>query len=183
MDTKQANIRLADKLIREKGYNAFSFNDISVALGIKNASVHYHFPTKVSLGIAVLKQHKSNLERFRLQHLSANPLETLQEFIEVYSRLKAENRICIVGSLAPDILTLDTEMTSALTEFAEETVDFLSGVLNQGLNHKVFHFKQAPRTKALMIISTLLASLQLTRLTNEEDFNKIKETIITEILK
>ena len=39
----------AQELIQNKGYNGFSFRDVADAVGIKSASIHYHFPTKSDL--------------------------------------------------------------------------------------------------------------------------------------
>ena len=34
----------AEKRIRSVGYNAFSFRDLADDVGIRSASIHYHFP-------------------------------------------------------------------------------------------------------------------------------------------
>ena len=46
MNTREKIILLGDNLIRKKVIMPFSFGDISKELGIKNASIHYHFTTK-----------------------------------------------------------------------------------------------------------------------------------------
>ena len=61
MSKREEIIQLADTLIRQKGYNAFSFYEISDKVGIKTASIHYHFPAKSDLGIAVVDLHIKNL--------------------------------------------------------------------------------------------------------------------------
>jgi len=45
---------LAETLIQTRGYSAFSYQDIADSLGIRKASIHYHFPSKTDLGIAVV---------------------------------------------------------------------------------------------------------------------------------
>ncbi len=60
-DTRETIIALADQLIRTKGFNAFSYADISAPLDIKNAAIHYHFPNKADLGIAVIEQEIAKL--------------------------------------------------------------------------------------------------------------------------
>src|SRR5690606_40708940 len=52
-DTAQQIIDLAEDAIATKGYSAFSFREIAALMGIKSASIHYHFPTKPHLGLAV----------------------------------------------------------------------------------------------------------------------------------
>ena len=56
MDTRTSILNLAEKLIRTRGYHAFSYQDISKPLKIKNAAVHYHFPAKADLGLAVIQR-------------------------------------------------------------------------------------------------------------------------------
>ena len=52
-DTRSEIVRLASELIRSIGYNAFSYTDISQKLHIKNAAIHYYFPSKSDLGVEV----------------------------------------------------------------------------------------------------------------------------------
>ena len=71
--TKHQIILLADELFRTKGYNAFSYSDISKPLGIKNAAIHYHFPNKRDLANEIVRFHIENFERFKdkIQHKEA----------------------------------------------------------------------------------------------------------------
>ena len=48
METKDKIRNLAEELIRTKGYNAFSYADLSAPLQIKNAAIHYHFPSNAA---------------------------------------------------------------------------------------------------------------------------------------
>jgi len=48
-------VDLAEALIQSRGYSAFSYQDISDRLGIRKASIHYHFPSKTDLGVAALQ--------------------------------------------------------------------------------------------------------------------------------
>lgn len=181
MDTRTEIIRLGDSLIREKGYNAFSFADISKQLKIKNASIHYHFPTKTSLGLAIVQEHHSRLEQLKTKTESKDPIEKLNAFLSIYSTAKTENKICIVGSLATDLYTIEPQMQNGLKKLAESILKWVIEILKEGKNKKVFQFNTTDRTKALMIVTNMLAAVQLTRLTNKQDFKKIKETIINDL--
>ena len=57
MNTQQAILDLAQELIQTKGYNSFSYSDISKELDIQRASIHYYYPTKADLGKAVTKMY------------------------------------------------------------------------------------------------------------------------------
>ncbi|KUJ81362.1 TetR/AcrR family transcriptional regulator [Ruegeria profundi] len=47
----------AEREIRKNGFDGVSFRDIASAIGVKSASVHYHFPTKADLGAEVTKRY------------------------------------------------------------------------------------------------------------------------------
>jgi len=181
MDTRTEIIRLGDSLIREKGYNAFSFADISRQLNIKNASVHYHFPTKTALGLAIVEEHLNRLQQLKTKTAGKNPVEKLNAFLSIYSAAQTENKICIVGSLATDFYTVEPEIQNALKGLADNILSWVTEILKEGKNKKVFQFNTNERTKALMIITNMLAAVQLTRLTNKHDLKEIKETILHDL--
>ena len=43
-DTREQIIDRASELMMQRGFNGFSYSDISAPLGVKNAAIHYHFP-------------------------------------------------------------------------------------------------------------------------------------------
>ncbi|PGY05869.1 TetR/AcrR family transcriptional regulator, partial [Bacillus sp. AFS031507] len=57
-------IDLAMQLIQQKGYVAFSYDDISKQLGVTKASIHYHFEKKEDLGAAITDKIMQRLDRF-----------------------------------------------------------------------------------------------------------------------
>lgn len=183
MDTREQIIQLADNLIRDKGYNAFSFYDISKSVGIKTASIHYHFPAKSDLGVSVIEQHINNLNLLREKFNSKSPVEKLDKFFSIYSSIKNENKICLVGSLATDFNTLDKKIKDKLKIFSDNMLDWVSEFLQEGRNSNMFQFEGLPRTKAMMIISNMLAIVQLSRLTSDKDFKTVKDTIKQELIK
>ncbi|KFJ90149.1 TetR family transcriptional regulator, partial [Pseudomonas sp. 1-7] len=50
-------IQTAENLMRTRGYTAFSYADLSEAVGIRKASIHHHFPTKEDLGAAIVEEY------------------------------------------------------------------------------------------------------------------------------
>ncbi|MGF1476961.1 MAG: TetR/AcrR family transcriptional regulator [Geminicoccaceae bacterium] len=49
----------AERRMRRGGYEAVSFRDIAGDAGIKSASVHYHFPQKADLAVALIERYGS----------------------------------------------------------------------------------------------------------------------------
>ena len=58
-NTREQIINKAAQLMLQRGLNGFSYRDISEPLGVKNAAIHYHFPSKADLVLALIaKQEK-----------------------------------------------------------------------------------------------------------------------------
>jgi AcrR family transcriptional regulator len=55
-DTRETILRAARTRARAHGYGGLNFRDLATDVGIKSASIHYHFPTKADLGAAVAKR-------------------------------------------------------------------------------------------------------------------------------
>jgi len=182
MNTREQIIRIADNLIREKGYNAFSFYDISKKVGIKTASIHYHFPLKSDLGVAVIEQHIDNLSTIIEKYKSKSPTDRLDKFFSIYVAIKNENKVCLVGSLASDLNTLDEQVQIKLKTFTELMFNWVCTFLDEGRNSKAFTYEGSPRTKSVMIISNLLALLQLSRLSYDQEFKSVIDTIKLELI-
>lgn len=181
MSTKQIIIETADHLIRSNGFNAFSFSDISDKIGIKTSSIHYHFPSKSDLGVATIKEHIRRFEALKSELKNKSPLIKLKGFLAIYSQVKSENKVCLVGSLATDLNTVDEPIKKELKIFAALVLDWMTQVLAEGKKQKIFEFTSTPRTKALMVITNILAIIQLSRLTGPQDFELVKETILKEL--
>ena len=181
MSKREEIIQLADSLIRQKGFNAFSFYEISDIVGIKTASIHYHFKTKSDLGVAVANKHIDNLQILIDRSKGDSPTQKLHNFFSIYENIKEENNVCLVGSLATDFRTLDEKIQERLKALSDMILSWVEEILLQGKAQKEFRYNGESRTKALMIVSNMLASVQLIRVTEQSDFEKIKQQIIIDL--
>lgn len=180
-ETKDKIVALADHLVRTKGFNAFSYKDISAPLEIKNAAIHYHFPAKTDLGVEVVDQEiaKFHMQTNRWKNLPEN--EQLKKLTEVFRRHSREGNICLMGSLAPDFVTLEPAMQAKVQEMAGDIVSWLTQCLEQGRKKKLIHFKGAANARALIIISNLQASLLLSRVMGPSAFRLIAEQLMDDL--
>ncbi|GAA0886519.1 autorepressor PsrA [Sphingobacterium siyangense subsp. cladoniae] len=183
MTTREYIIQTADDLIRDKGYNAFSFIDIANVVGIKKPSIHHHFPHKTDLGIAVIGYHLENLNNIKQEFSDKTSIEKLDSFLSIYSDIKYHNKVCLVGSLSTDYNTLEPEIQNKLKEFSDTMLDWVCDFLKEGKREGTFNFNEAPRTKAILIISNMVAIVQISRLTSDKDFNLVTKSIKKELLK
>ncbi|MHC6200464.1 TetR family transcriptional regulator [Elizabethkingia miricola] len=181
MSTREKIILLGDNLIRMKGYNAFSFSDISKELGIKNASIHYHFPTKTTLVIAIIQKHLILLEKFKQRVGNESPVQKIIKFLSVYTAAKSEGRISILGSLSNDYFSFEPEVQTELKILTDNTLNWLTDTLKDGKKEGDFKYNMDHRTKALMIITNILGAEHLSRITYQHNFQEIKNTIIDDL--
>ena len=167
-DTKTEILDLAENLLLDRGFNGFSYADISSVLRIKNAAVHYYFPSKSDLGIAIIQRAK---ERFagwtrgeRMAGRSA--AEKLEAFFRLYLRfLEAGQQVCLGGALETDFKTLPAEMQIETQKFASSFLVWMEEVLEEGREKRLFSFPGEAKDQAIVILSSLQGALQMTRAT------------------
>lgn len=181
MNTKERIIQLADRLIRTKGCNAFSFRDISQALDIKNASIHYHFATKAALIVAVIQKHGALLEKFKRKVAEEDPLEKINVFLNTYAVARSEGKISILGALASDYFTFDELTQSELRLLTDNTSLWLMETLKEGREQGFFYYTTTDKSKAQMLITSILGAEQLERITYYHDFRQAKAAIINDL--
>ncbi|BBE18232.1 transcriptional regulator, TetR family [Aquipluma nitroreducens] len=177
--TREKILELAEELILNKGYNGFSYQDISTVMGIKNAAVHYYFPSKDNLGVSILK---TNVQRFEemvenMQNRNFDEWQQLESFMKIYLKSNRENKICLIGSLGTDINTLSDPMRVELQKMVDRIILWLESILQSGREKGLFQFNIPPRDQALSILSSLVAGLQLARILSKSDFKNIHQSI------
>jgi len=72
-DMKTAIMDAAERRIQLGGFGGFSFREIAADVGIKSASVHYHFPTKDDLAAAVIRRWAEHTSEVVDEELKKDP--------------------------------------------------------------------------------------------------------------
>jgi len=165
-DTKNEILDLAENLLRDRGFNAFSYADISSALSVKNAAIHYYFPGKADLGAAVIRRARERFAKWTQdQRLAAKPpAEKLEAFFRRYLKfLEAGQQVCLGGALETDFKTLPTAMQAETKKLASDILAWIEEVLGEGREKRVFAFPGKAKEQAILILSCLQGALQMTR--------------------
>ncbi len=165
-DTKTEILDLAESLLLDRGFNGFSYADISSVLGVKNAAIHYYFPTKSDLGIAVIQRAKDRFTDWtrgeRMAGRSAS--EKLEAFFRLYLKfMEAGQQVCLGGALETDFKTLPTEMQVETRKFASAFLVWMEAVLEEGRKKRIFSFPGEAKDQAILILASLQGALQMTR--------------------
>jgi len=170
-DTAEQILDLAETLIQTRGYSAFSYQDISDSLGIRKASIHYHFPSKADLGIAVIDRY---VARFAAglatiaADASQSSMAMLDYYVEPYIGFsKTPDRICLCGALAGEILALPPELRTHVDGFFRTHQEWLAGILKRGAARGEFTLAAPPAKVARFIFSALQGALLVKRTTGD----------------
>lgn len=181
-DTKERIIELADRLIKTKGFNAFSYKDIADPLEIKNAAIHYYFPSKADLGIAVIDQEMEILAVNKLKWAILPEDKQLRMLFETFNYKSRQGYVCLMGSLSPDYETLPAPMQEKVQQMSEDVLQWTALCLENGRNKHLFHFEGEAYNRALLIVSDLLASLLLSRVMGKEMFERMSKQLLNDLL-
>lgn len=170
-DTKETILDAAQSLAQTRGYNGFSFRDLAEEVGVKSASVHYHFPTKSDLGKALLARFRT---RFRalfsdLDAGEANPKTKLEQYVEAFvAPLQLADRSCLGAMLAADAETLPGAVREEVDGFVHDHETWLTSVLSEGRRRGEFTFEGAPASRAQMLFSALEGASILAHATGDD---------------
>jgi len=162
MRERQSEIlMLAGEMIQTKGYDSFSYNDLSLRLGIRKASIHHHFPKKQELGLAYLKYRfelAKDIEN-QLRNSKMNSLQKLQAFLDLGGKSIEEKKICPVSSFQADRWNINEEMKGVLTKIEETEMSMLTSILEDGRSSEELFFVGEAKDQASLILSSMKGAI------------------------
>ena len=130
--TREEILDVAEAMIRDAGFNAFSTRDVATAVGIKSASVHYHFPTKADIGAAVTERYT---DRFLKQlgdpgRFKGDPGEAVALYVNAFREtLIRDDKLCLCAVLGAEIGGLPPEVGTPTRTFFDRNLAWLKKAL------------------------------------------------------
>lgn len=131
-DTKEKLMEVARRMVQDRGYNSLSFRDLADAVGVKSASVHYHFPTKGNLGAALARRYTEDGANYLNGVLEESKDEKtrFKKYTDIFrSALVNDNRMCLCGIMAAEYSDLPEEVKIEVDGFTELNITWLSSLL------------------------------------------------------
>ncbi len=126
-ERREEILSVAETHMRAGGYDAISFREIATAIGIKSASVHYHFPQKSDLGEAVVTRYAERVFAFlgRPDDPAETPQIRLKRLCDVYAMALLEEDLnclcCVLGAESKD---LPSPVAGAVSNFFWTMLDW-----------------------------------------------------------
>ena len=175
-NTKRAILDLAESFLQDRGYNGFSYAHIAKALDVKNAAIHYHFPSKEELACAVIQRYRDRFQLWinnsRVKNLT--PQKKLDWFFSIYTGTRADHgKVCLAGSLETEFNSLPPSLREQTEALTRELLNWLEATLREGREAGVFHFGGDPASKAALILSSLQGGLQMARALGTNKFQAV----------
>jgi len=172
-DTKKMILDIGEDLVLRRGFNGFSYKDISSALGVKNAAIHYHYPSKSDLGIAIIERAR---RRFQLMSddIAKKDLDDwakLNRFFSIYQRyLASSESVCLSGAMETEFRTLPENMQQATRQLVLDLLAWTENLLSRGRERGSFSFAGDPRDQAIVLLAIMQGALQMVRATEPSYF-------------
>jgi TetR/AcrR family transcriptional repressor of nem operon len=163
--TRKRILDIAEELILTRGYNGFSYQDISKSIGIRKASIHYHYPLKEDL---VERYTRKQVVLFKMwcktlgKHTST---EKMYLFGRMYLTLSKQGRkICPIGMLTAEFPVLPAKIQARVRELLESELSWLEGVIADGVAAGEINRGINIHRTALIILTTLAGMLKMFRI-------------------
>jgi len=127
------DILVAAKLVAQAhGYAGLNFRDLAQKVGIKAASIYYHFPSKADLAAAVAKRYWEDSAAYleSLLQNSSKPLDALRRYPETFRwALENDNRICLCSFMSAQFDDLPDSVMTEVQAFADVNIAWLKKTL------------------------------------------------------
>jgi TetR/AcrR family transcriptional regulator, transcriptional repressor for nem operon len=153
-------------LIMLRGYNGFSYRDLSTLVGVKTSSIHYYFPSKDDLVLEAVNVY-SNHAMTAVQGIDASlPADVkLNRYAKLFGRTLGDgNQICLCGMLAADIESLPDNIRQAVQAFFKANETWLAKVLTQGAQEHTLVVNGKPENAARALYAAFQGSVLASRL-------------------
>ena len=175
--TRTQIMQHAQRLVQERGYNGFSYRDISALIGIKTSSIHYYFPQKEDLLLAVVQQYHARWQAaVHAIDTSLSADAKLRAYVEMHRQTFCNTeRICLAAALAAELASLPTDVRRAVQDIYRANEEWLAQVLEQGAREGSLRVPGDVGTAARSMFAALQGSLVTARLFNNS--NRIKDLL------
>lgn len=154
----------AERMAQQVGYGGLSFREIAAAVGIKSASVHYHFPSKARLGAALARRYTDRLAAHLAQAVAPgdDAATALDAYVRVFrATLESDGRMCLGGMMAAESSAVPEEVRAEVRRFVQVNVEWLAGVLVRGSEDA--EKDAAVRGRALALFTALEGAMLIAR--------------------
>ena len=164
-------IDCARSLIIAGGYNGFSYADIATVVGIRKASIHHHFPSKVDLVRTLVKQYREDAQTgfAALERSASDPRDQLGRYIAYWEQCLADRRapFCICALLASELPFLPDPVAGEVRLHFATLSAWLASAFERGSASGVLRTYQPPHVEAEGFMAMVHGSMLSARVNDD----------------
>jgi len=157
--TSDEILACARSLIVAGGYNGFSYADIADVVGIRKASIHHHFPSKVDLVRTLVARYREEAEAgmANLELQVSDPLEQLRFYAGYWEACIADASapFCVCALLASQLPVLPEEVGLEVRAHFRSLSAWLTSVLERGARRGQLQLMSTPSAEAEAFMATV----------------------------
>lgn len=174
-DTREQILKVGSHLVQTRGFSAMSFGQIAEALEVKPPAIHYHFPSKTDLGLALVARYRARYRRWmdEAEDQGLSPVDSLEGYIRIASRFREDGKVCPVGIMTAELMALPPELVPAVKEMTDDLITWVALLLKRGRTAGHFTFEGDERDVALAINAALQGALQMSRAMGQTAFDAV----------
>lgn len=156
----------AIELIMLRGFNGFSYRDLSERVGVKTSSIHYYFPAKDDLVLEAVQQYSERvMAGIDTIDASLAADAKLSRYTKLFGKALGDgSRICLCGMLAADIESLPETVRHAVQAFFSANERWLAALLAQGTKEGTLAFSGKPEHAARTLYAAYQGAVLASRL-------------------
>ncbi len=184
MDTSTADqiLTCARGLVIAGGYNGFSYADIAEVVGIRKASIHHHFPSKLDLMVELVRRYRADLQAgLSAMEEGSSPLEQLRRYVEIWEACIADGSMpfCMGALLASELPALPPRLATEVKAHFRVLSAWLAGVIEHGVEIGELSAPEGAQASAEAFMATVHGAMLSARAYGTpETFGQIVEPMI-----
>jgi TetR/AcrR family transcriptional repressor of nem operon len=155
-DTRTRLLDVATALVQTRGFHGFSFHDLAETVGIKTASIHYHFPTKADLGRQMVQRYTAQFVQALGPADQGTPRDCLSRYAGLFRASLTNSRMCLCGMVGAEITGVPPAMMADVQAFFAANREWLASVLTRA-------GVPDPALQAEVFLATLEGALMIAR--------------------
>ncbi|HVJ42035.1 MAG TPA: TetR/AcrR family transcriptional regulator [Dongiaceae bacterium] len=186
-NTADEIIRCARSLIISGGYNGFSYADISEVVGIRKASIHHHFPSKVDLVRTLLVRYREEAQAAiaELERHHPEPADQLRAYTGYWAACIGDptSAFCVCALLASQLPVLPSEIVLEVRAHFRWLSAWLTSVLEAGAKQGSLVLSGTARSEAEGFLAAVHGAMLSARAYGDEKvFQVVTKPVIERLV-
>jgi len=185
MSTRTDLLTCAENVARRRGYDGFSYADLASEVGIRKASIHYHFPAKADLAVAMIKRYSNTFSDALavIDETSDIASDRLAAYVQMYRRALgggAKLCLCVAFSISRDSLSDDA--LKELDAFHSNSINWLRQTFEQARKDNSVSNLGDPEDEATALLALVEGAQLVARSAcRVADFDKAMRLLLTRL--